>query len=108
MSKGELGSLCSEWAEAVVYSAFTLCSSVNGGHLNRIPAPYRQCLFSVGGHCAALAEWRNPQVTYIYIHVTTQGKFLVEVVKYTFKARSRKPRTCRNGICNWVWKGTAI
>lgn len=36
------------WAEAVVCSAFTLCSSVNCGHLNRIPAPTdRVCLVLV-------------------------------------------------------------
>lgn len=66
MSKGELGSLCSKWAEAVVCSAFTLCSSVNGGHLNRIPAPTDSvCLVSPGDHRATLAEWRNPRVTHL-------------------------------------------
>lgn len=65
VSKGELGSLCSKWAQAVVCSAFTLCSLGNGGHLNIIPAPHKQCLFSLGDHCATLAEWRNPQVTHL-------------------------------------------
>lgn len=52
MSNRELGSLCTTWAQAVVCSALTLCLPINGGQLNMILAPYKQCLFSLDDNCS--------------------------------------------------------